>query len=79
MSKEWDEVLSACATIENALGELWENQTRGTGQRLKTLAAQNVAEQLTRLCQALAAADEPRDEAYERAAARYDGTGKDWR
>lgn len=26
-----------------------------------------------------AAREEPRDEAYERAAARYDGRGKDWR
>ena len=30
-------------------------------------------------CAAIPEVEKPRDEAYERAAARYDGTGKDWR
>jgi hypothetical protein len=69
---------NAFVALQNALGELWDelpaNQSQPVGQILSAVE-KAAGEYLTWA----SGQTENRDEAYERAAARYDGTGEDWR
>ena len=73
----WDKLEAALTDVQNILGEMWNALPASKSVRVGL--ALKSAEDLARQVAKLRAEDEPRDEAYERAAARYDGSGKDWR
>jgi hypothetical protein len=76
---EWDKLEGALTDVQNILGEMVDARERNWGSRIRTEIALMSAEDLARQVAKLREEDEPRDEAYERAAAKYDGKGKDWR
>jgi hypothetical protein len=73
----WDKLEAALADVQNILGEMWDALPASKSVRVGL--ALKSAEDLARQVAKLKGEDEPRDEAYERAASRFDGSTKDWR
>jgi hypothetical protein len=69
-------VRSAFTDLENALGAYWDELPAPNTSRVGSLL--QAVEALHHGFDAFTEQD-TRDEAYERAAAKYDGEGKDWR